>query len=415
VSQIKSLKDVVDWGLCTGCGACYYACSEAAVSLVNIESVGIRPQFNSSSCLTCTKCLSICPGNSVDASVAPINSQGKLPDVGFGDAIEIWEGHATDPEIRYRASSGGIITALALYCLEQENMAFALHAAMNGEKPWENETVISRTRDELVSRSGSRYAPASPCDRLGEIEQSDKPCVFIGKPCDVAAVSMLRRERPVLNHNLGLVLTFFCAGTPSSEGTLSLAKAMNVLPETINAIRYRGEGWPGRFKVAYDEGRHEQSLSYADSWGELTHFRSLRCNLCPDGLGRLGDISCGDAWENSSDDGNPGLSLVIVRTSRGQQILQRAMAAKYVTLRPALTADVVAAQQSLLRRRTEIFGRFLGLRIFGAPVPTFKGFSLMRSWWQLSLVNKVRTVFGTARRVAVRRLYVRRPADSHIT
>jgi hypothetical protein len=24
--QIRTLQDVVDWGLCTGCGAYYYAC-----------------------------------------------------------------------------------------------------------------------------------------------------------------------------------------------------------------------------------------------------------------------------------------------------------------------------------------------------------------------------------------------------
>src|SRR3982074_2669302 len=41
--RIKSLPDVVDWGMCVGCGACYSACDKDAVALVNIEAVGIRP------------------------------------------------------------------------------------------------------------------------------------------------------------------------------------------------------------------------------------------------------------------------------------------------------------------------------------------------------------------------------------
>lgn len=409
MASIQSLSDVVDWDLCTGCGACYYACSEGAVSLVNIAALGIRPQFNSSACAACAKCLSICPGYVVDANSSmspPLRSEA---DHAFGPALEIWEGHASDPEIRYRGSSGGILTALALYCLEQENMNFVLHTGANEDHPLENATIKSYTRDELLTRSGSRYAPASPCEGLATIEESDSPCVFIGKPCDVAAVSMLRGDRPKLNQNLGLVLTFFCAGTPSTQGTLDLAESLNVLPDQIDSVRYRGEGWPGRFTITYDNERHKRSLSYAESWGELTRYRSLRCNLCPDGLGRLGDISCGDAWENSTDNGEPGLSLVVVRTPRGQRILRGAIAAHYVELRAVTADNIYAAQKNLLNRRTEIFGRLIGLKLFGIPVPRFSGFSLVRSWLRLPLVRKVKTILGTAKRVMLRRLYVRRP------
>ena len=37
------------------------------------------------------------------------------------------------------------------------------------------------------------------------IENSSKPCVFIGKPCDVAAISALRKQRPKLDKNLKLL------------------------------------------------------------------------------------------------------------------------------------------------------------------------------------------------------------------
>jgi coenzyme F420 hydrogenase subunit beta len=410
MANIQSLSDVVEWDLCTGCGACYYACSESAISLVNIESVGIRPQFNSLACAACTKCLSICPGYVVDVTNMTVSMPLRTEaDHAFGPALEIWEGHASDPEIRYRASSGGILTALALYCLERENMNFVLHTGMNKEHPWENQTVKSSTRDELLAHNGSRYAPASPCEGLATIEASDSPCVFIGKPCDAAAVSMLRRDRPKLDNNLGLVLTFFCAGTPSTQGTLDLAKSLKVLPNQIDSVRYRGEGWPGRFTIIYDNEKHKQSLSYAESWGELTHYRSLRCNLCPDGLGRLADISCGDAWENSTENGNPGLSLVVVRTTRGQRILREAIATNYVQLWPVTSDNVFAAQKNLLNRRTEIFGRLVGLKLFGIPLPRFSGFSLLRSWLRLPLGRKAVTILGTAKRVIMRRLYVRRP------
>lgn len=406
--QIKTLQDVVDWGLCIGCGACAYACRNGGVTLVNVESVGIRPRFDPAACAACTECLSICPGYTVDAELAmgPVPKQTEA-DHEFGPALEIWEGWARDPEIRYQASSGGLLTALALHCLEREGMAFVLHAGMDETKPWTNRTVQSRNRQELLARTGSRYAPASPCDGLRAIEESEEPCVFIGKPCDAAAVAMLRRERPELDRKLGLVLTFFCAGTPSSRGTLDLVKSLDVPIEEVHSVRYRGNGWPGRFTVRFD-GR-EKSLSYRESWGRLTGYRPFRCHLCPDGLGRVADISCGDAWEEFAENGDPGRSIAVVRTRRGQEILHRVLAAGYVELKPVGAEAVLAAQPNLLNRRQELFGRLLPMHLLLVLTPKFIGFSLLQSWPRLPFVRKVRTVQGTTRRVLLRSLWHERP------
>lgn len=382
---------------------------------MNIESVGIRPRFDSAACASCTKCLSICPGYTVDADLATRVPKQSEADHEFGPALDIWEGWATDEEIRYRASSGGILSALALYCLERENMAFVLHASMDETKPWQNVTVQSRNRNDILARTGSRYAPASPCDSLESIEQSDRPCVFIGKPCDTAAVGMLRAQRPDLDRNLGLVLSFFCAGTPSTKGTLDLFKSMQIDKAKISQVRYRGEGWPGTFKVSDGRQSSEKSLSYDQSWGYLSHYRPLRCHLCPDGLGRVADISCGDAWQSFAANKDAGRSIVIARTPRGREILYRAMAENYVQLIPAKSEVVLAAQSNLLQRRRELFGRLLALRLFLIPVPNFSGFSLFRSWMQLSFLTKVRTFLGTVKRIGKRRLWLHRTQFSKAT
>lgn len=410
MGKVKSLQDVVDWDLCTGCGACFYACTEGAVSLINIETVGIRPRFDSVSCASCTRCLSICPGYSVEVkqplTVIPETTNG---DYEIGPALEVWEGHASDQEIHFQASSGGILSALALYCLEQENMGFVLHAGMDETVPWTNKTHQSKNRSDILARTGSRYAPASPCDGLKAIEDSTQPCVFIGKPCDVAAVGKLREQRPALSKNLGLVLTFFCAGTPNTKGTLDLMKELEISPEATNKVRYRGEGWPGRFKVQYGTPPAEKSLSYMESWGKVSSYRPLRCHLCPDGMGSVADISCGDAWSEFQDDGNVGLSIVIARTPRGREILHRAKVANYVTLRPVTSSAALGAQTNLVVRRRELFGRLLAMWMLSVPSPNFKGFCLFRSWTRIPLLRKIQTVVGTMRRLVFRRLLSRRP------
>jgi coenzyme F420 hydrogenase subunit beta len=409
--KIRNIEDVVRWGLCTGCGACYYACSKSGVALVNVESVGIRPKFDLAACASCTACLSICPGNHLDSELATGHvAMQKDAEYESGPALEVWEGYASDPVLRFRASSGGLLTALALYCIEHDQMQFVLHTGMDDARPWANKTVQSRNRHELLARTGSRYAPASPCEGLRSIEESSRPCVFIGKPCDAAAVAMLRKERPELDRKLGLVLTFFCAGTPSTQGTLDLMESLNMAPDTTASVRYRGEGWPGNFKVVSKNGGGEKSLSYMESWGRLSHYRPLRCQLCPDGLGRIADISCGDAWERFDHGRDIGRSIAVVRTRRGREILHRAMAAKYVELKPVGRAAIHAGQPNQINRNRELFGRMLAMRLLLIPTPRYLGFALFRVWLRLPFFMKARTILGTLRRLVLRGLWRRQPA-----
>jgi coenzyme F420 hydrogenase subunit beta len=85
------------------------------------------------------------------------------------------------------------------------------------------------------------------------------------------------------------------------------------------------------------------------------------------------------------------------------------MAAKYVELVPIGATAVLSAQTNLLARRREIFGRLLAMKLLLIPMPRLIGFSLFRSWIRLPLLEKVRTVVGTYRRLVQRGLWRRRP------
>lgn len=407
--KIKTILDVVDWGLCVGCGACIAVCEHpAAVELVSIPEVGIRPRFDRNTCSSCKECLQICPGYQIDASIAPSEPQEKIvPNLLIGPTLEVWEGHAADKQLRYNGSSGGILSALAAYCLEKENMAFVLHTGMDPERPWQNRTIISRNRKEILNNAGSRYASSSPCEWLQRIEESDRPCIFIGKPCDAAAVAMARRLRPKLDKKLGAVLSFFCAGTPCSDATRDLVRNMGIDPQSVKKIRYRGEGWPGQFKVLYGNDLKEKRMTYMKSWGRVAVNRPFRCHLCPDGLGALADVTSGDAWNKYSEtEDNPGLSHVLVRTSRGQNLIQKAREAGYLELVPSNPDNVIEAQ-GLVQRRREVFGRKLGMWLLGVPSTRFLNFELFKCWLQNSLLNMVRTILGTQKRLLTRGLWHR--------
>lgn len=389
--------------MCLGCGACAYIGEDAGVRMQDYPGVGRRPLFPAQLPAGMEReMVSACPGVRIESPLTDERAgRADENEILIGPTEGIWEGWASDSEIRFSGSSGGAVTGLALFCLERLGMAFVVHSGMDPEKPWLTKTVVSRSRSDLLGRCGSRYSPSSPVEALRLIERSDAPCVFIGKPCDAAAVNNLRRFRPDLDAKLGLVLSFFCAGPPSSGASVKLAASLGIEPaENITSLKYRGKGWPGNFEVRGRDGR-EASLSYDESWGILAQKqRQLRCHLCPDGLGELSDVTGGDAWHRRAE-GSDGISLVLARTARGRDAVAAAMAAGYLNLKPSDAAAVVKAQ-GLVGRRKLVGARIKALKLFGLPVPEFPGFFLDRASAAESLPKRIKEFTGMAKRILVR-------------
>lgn len=406
MARLARLQDVVDWGLCIGCGACVYLCGEGSAELVNRPAQGLQARFRPDGRTGSREALAACPGFQVDARRAPgavyrpPPSGRRREQVLVGPTLEIWEGHAADPQVRRLGSSGGLLTALALHCLKKEGMSFVLHTAMDPQRPWLNRTVRSRRRAELLRAAGARFAGSSPCEALAAIEAADRPCLFIGKPCDTWAVREIRRRNPRLDARLGAVFTFFCAGVPSSRGTLELIDRLGVGLGEVRGVRYRGEGWPGSFRVELGDGT-SRSLTYLESWSSLRRNRPLRCYLCPDGLGELADLSFGDAWHRY-DEEDPGRSLVLVRSERGRRILMSAAEAGVVRLHPS-GLEAVLASQGLVRRRRRLFGRLLVRRLLLLPAPRYRGFRLYRGWRLSPLSTRLGDLLEAARSLRRRR------------
>lgn len=390
--KLNSIREIVSNRLCQGCGACKYACQDKAIELRNFIEIGIRPVVDSDKCSSCGDCVAVCSGADLTHNHAtwPVDVIESLK-AEWGPVLELWEGHATDEAIWFKGGSGGAATALAAFCLEQEGMHGALHVAMDPDAPHLNQTVMSRSRDELTNRTGSRYSPAAVCAELGAIESATSPCILLGKPCDIAAAQKARRIRPALDRNLGLTISIFCGGTPSTRGTQELLKQLGVDPVNVRDLRYRGHGWPGmtgvNLKTSNDGQRLE--MTYHRAWDTiLTKYKPFRCHVCPDGTGEFADIACGDPWYRPIEPGEKGETLIVVRTERGRAILHRAMEAGYIKAEPRTSSVLPQSQNGLLMRRRHVSPKLLALWLMLLPYPRFRGMSLFRSWLKLPLKRK---------------------------
>lgn len=402
--RFRNVEDIASWRLCLGCGACAWACAEGKVRLADIIQDGIRPRV-SGECGGCTECVDVCPGIETTHRRFPAGSIKGLRK-GWGPVLGIWEGHAADPELRFRGSSGGAATALALYSLQRLDASGVLHSGSREDEPWLNRTFFSTTEEELLARSGSRYSPASPCEGFGLLEKAPSPGVFIGKPCDAAALRKAQALSRELKEKTALSISIFCAGTPSTLGTIELLNKFNISAGSLKYLRYRGMGWPGMWTAGLKDNG-EFRLTYKEAWGFLQRYRPLRCHLCPDGTGEFADVSCGDPWYRKISKDEPGLSLVIARTPEGQRTIEAAARDGYLKIWKIDPGLLKASQENLLMKRSAIWGRLLAMRLLGAPLPKLRGFSLLSNWLGLSLAQKAKSLGGTARRVITRKYYSR--------
>jgi coenzyme F420 hydrogenase subunit beta len=401
--KIQRVDQIAEWRLCAGCGACAAACANHAIKLVDIFDRGIRPIIDSEKCRKCGGCVEVCPGigishKSFDNRLVP----GLLYE--WGPVLEVWEGYAADSQIRYNGSSGGVATALALFCLEKQDACGVLHIGTREGAPLENVAVFSKSKADLLGRTGSRYSPAAPCEKLEWIQESKSSSVFIGKPCDVVALRKSQAVNSLLDDKVSLAISIFCAGTPATEGTYKILSSLGVEPEQTEEIRYRGCGWPGAttVKMKGDNGQARQ-MSYEESWGNiLSHYGQYRCRICPDSTGEFADISCGDPWYRELKENEQGWSLIVVRTEKGRKILQEAIKAGYVKLERVEPNTIPRSQKALLSRRRHLWGRLLMMWMMRVPVPRYIGFFLLRSWLRLSLKEKLRCLAGTLKRIILR-------------
>ncbi len=340
----------------------------------------------------------VCPGlgQAVDAA-------GRRTDPLWGPYVSVSAGWAADPAVRHAGSSGGALTALALHLVESGAVDAVVAVRADAARPMANATVTIAAPDDIVASAGSRYAPSSPLSAVPDAVASGRRHAFVGKPCDAAALRAWATRDPAVAAAFPVILSFFCAGVPSTRGAEHVVRAMGADPADVIAFRYRGMGWPGRAVATLADGT-ERSMSYHDSWGGvLSRHVQHRCKICADGTGAAADIVCADAWETDAA-GYPlfeeqdGVSLVMVRTQAGARLLAAAEAAGRIVTGPFAIENLARIQPGQRERRRALIARLAALRLMGRPVPRYLGLRLVAAARQNSTARLAKNFFGTLRR-----------------
>ena len=374
MTNIKTLSDITNNGLCIGCGLCQSIIGKEKISIEMTDKGRLEPrEINPLSNEDLDKVKKICPGVIVEGLPKKEVSNDSKFDTLWGYYNSLFYAWSTDEQVRFQSSTGGLLNGLSLYLLESKKVDFILHTAGDPDQPMRSIPRFSYTKQELLScESRSRYGPASPLSKFNEALDTKKNFAFVGKPCDISAIRQLSKTDERVNKQCKFLLTLVCGGSTEFTKSQDFIKSFNVKEEELETFRYRGFGNPGRMYIKTKDGR-EHDREYNSFWGEESTWRvHFRCKICPDAIGESADIAALDTWRGGSPkEEDEGYNAAIVRTQKGNDLLKEAIKADYIQKGSNLSiADINDFQPHQVSKKKAVYARHLGMKKNNLPTVT---------------------------------------------
>jgi formate dehydrogenase subunit beta len=254
-----------------------------------------------------------------------------------GDLVLAW---ATDALIRGKGESGGAVTAMLRFALE-ERIVDAVLAIKKGKDIYDAQPTLITDPDKIIETAGSLYGGTLLLSKFfGKYLNGamDLKIAAALKGCDVMGVYEQAKRRQVNLDNL-LMIGLNCGGatTPSMLRRI-MSEIFKVDPESV--IK---EGmYKGHLHIAYDGQQKDTSIPKLEDAG---YGRRSNCRRCKMKIPRQADLACGQWGVKEEMVGEA--TFVEVCSQRGAQLIDRALEAG------ALDSKVADASCIKARKRRE--------------------------------------------------------------
>ncbi|MFZ2089056.1 MAG: Coenzyme F420 hydrogenase/dehydrogenase, beta subunit C-terminal domain [Desulfobaccales bacterium] len=314
------VQEVQAPGRCHQCGGCVAFCA------ANYGALGLgddgRPCYrDEEKCIACGICYSICPEISeLDADTKKLVSWSDPMGRILGAAVA----RAKNPEVRLRATDGGVVTALLLDLFDRGRIDGAIVSRRVG--PFQRQPWLARSREGILAAAGFHFDTVPNLAHFSEEYSTYSPSLMELK--DVAKKA----------HNR---LAF--VGTPCQINALRRMEVLGVAPADAVHIHF-GLFCAGNFQFGPAERRHLENLGNFH-WNDvckvnlkeelmihlrqgdirsipldqLTFMKRQACLFCGDFSAEYADISFGGLGAP------PGWTTIMLRSAKGEECLASAL------------------------------------------------------------------------------------------
>lgn len=324
-------KEVLDPGLCAVCGACVGYCPY-------IKTFGEQVAVIHDCKLCDGVCYRVCPRCFTDYAGMRQKVFGDSDfDRILGTYTSISLARAREEGIRSRGQYGGVVTALSRHAMQQGQIDCAL---MAGGGPGGAKPSLCASPEEILEMAGSKYTAVPTLSLFQEaVRNGFQKIGVVGRPCQVIASRKMQQVEEINGQRLALVIGLFCFWSLSAEFHSFLKK--------------KGLGKCSRMDIPKDGVyfQKEDGEQVKLPLEEIRPFIKNTCLSCYDPISELADISVG------STEHDPGWNTLVVRTRKGQQLVEESVAAGVLKLKPYPQELLPVLRQAVFQKKKRVLQR----------------------------------------------------------
>lgn len=374
---------VVDPSLCTSCGVCAGLCPVNAITMLPTGTGGLCARVDHHTCTACGICLEICPPR--QWCISDTSLKGLLgfdaeqvryePGIGYYRACSI--AYAADSIIHKGGASGGITTAVLKYLFEAGEIDSALVTMMSDADPFATDTRIVTSTEHILTAQKSKYQLSTFDKALQEFSKRRdlQHLAVVGLPCHIQAIRQAEAKYPGIGRKIAFTISLFCGHNVTRDFLSFHARRAGISPSDVISVGFRqGEWWDFNYiELDTADGRKIEFPFRRDNIRNIWKaclFAPYGCLVCPDLVGESADMSVGDAWLAELKANMDGMSLVIIRSKRGEQLYGNMLGEGLVVAEQTNPDIVIKSQAAQVRfKKQSIAGRLGLLRLLGRPIP----------------------------------------------
>lgn len=320
---------------CCGCTACQSVCPKMCIEMIPDEEGFLYPKVDQRKCVNCGACERVCPF---------ITGFKKNP------AIESLVVRNSEDQILDNSTSGGAFSALAMYALEQNGVAYG---CVCDSKMHIVHACTDDTGVELSAFRGSKYVQSEIQGIFHRVEKNLKGGRFVtfsGTSCQIAGLNNYLKK----DYDNLLTVEVICHGTPSPylwKLYVEWMKAKYKSNPVQFSFRKKTYGYhSGTMEVLFEDGQKYTGSARVDLmlksfFSEISSRQS--CYGCPcKGLERPADISIYDCWNADKlieglEDDDRGYTNVMVNTDRGRKAIDYCKKRKLLWMQSVSTEKAI--------------------------------------------------------------------------